>query len=61
MAVREVLPEEYDELDQRLEKELPLSICLTLFLGVDFKSTLSLLCSYSGKPKVKQCLDLSTN
>eukprot|EP00105_Crassostrea_gigas_P001324 XP_011413434.1 PREDICTED: glycine N-acyltransferase isoform X1 [Crassostrea gigas] len=27
MAVREVLPEEYDELDQRLEKELPLSIC----------------------------------
>uniref|UniRef100_K1Q6G4 Glycine N-acyltransferase-like protein n=1 Tax=Magallana gigas TaxID=29159 RepID=K1Q6G4_MAGGI len=27
MAVREVLPEEYDELDQKLEKELPLSIC----------------------------------
>lgn len=26
MAVREVLPEEYDELDQKLEKELPLSI-----------------------------------
>eukprot|EP00105_Crassostrea_gigas_P001327 XP_011413439.1 PREDICTED: glycine N-acyltransferase-like protein 3 isoform X1 [Crassostrea gigas] len=27
MAVREVLPEEYDDLDQKLEKELPLSIC----------------------------------
>ncbi|XP_052701302.1 glycine N-acyltransferase-like protein 3 isoform X3 [Crassostrea angulata] len=26
MAVREVLPEEYDDLDQKLEKELPLSI-----------------------------------
>uniref|UniRef100_K1QL37 Glycine N-acyltransferase-like protein n=1 Tax=Magallana gigas TaxID=29159 RepID=K1QL37_MAGGI len=26
MAVRQVLPEEYDELDQKLEKELPLSI-----------------------------------
>lgn len=31
MAVREVLPEEYDELDQKLEKELPLSICVGLF------------------------------
>lgn len=30
MAVREVLPEEYDELDQRLEKELPLSICVSV-------------------------------
>uniref|UniRef100_A0A8W8HPZ6 Glycine N-acyltransferase-like protein n=1 Tax=Magallana gigas TaxID=29159 RepID=A0A8W8HPZ6_MAGGI len=27
MAVREVLPEVYDDLDQKLEKELPLSIC----------------------------------
>lgn len=27
MAVREVLPEEFDKLDQKLEKELPLSIC----------------------------------
>uniref|UniRef100_K1QL42 Uncharacterized protein n=1 Tax=Magallana gigas TaxID=29159 RepID=K1QL42_MAGGI len=26
MAVHEVLPEEYDDLDQKLEKELPLSI-----------------------------------
>lgn len=31
MAVREVLPEEYDELDQKLEKELPLSILVGLF------------------------------
>lgn len=31
MAVHEVLPEEYDDLDQRLEKELPLSIHVGLF------------------------------
>lgn len=31
MAVREVLLEEYDELDQKLEKELPLSICVSIF------------------------------
>eukprot|EP00105_Crassostrea_gigas_P034582 XP_019918730.1 PREDICTED: glycine N-acyltransferase isoform X5 [Crassostrea gigas] len=37
MAVREVLPEEYDELDQKLEKELPLSICIReTWLSVGF-------------------------
>lgn len=30
MAVREVLPGNYDVLDQRLEKELPLSICVSV-------------------------------
>lgn len=31
MAVREVLPGEYDELDQKLEQGLPLSIFVGLF------------------------------
>lgn len=48
MAVREVLPGDYDVLDQRLEKELPLSICVSvfssgsLFLVLKFKIIMNL-------------------
>lgn len=57
MAVREVLPEEFDKLDQKLEKELPLSICVCMFYQFHFSAyvcSVHLACSKAPSSDIKK-------